>query len=64
MKGLWITLGAIAVTAGVLYYFRDNENVKGALTKVKDTTNDTLNKINKNWGKAMRQTNGALAGQA
>jgi hypothetical protein len=71
MKGLLITLGAVAVIAGIVYYYRDNENVRQVLDKVSDTANDTLNKLNDNWGKAKqqvtntaRQATGAMAEQA
>ena len=52
MKGLWITLGAVAVVAGVVYLMKDNEQVKGALDKINETANDTLGKLSDNWKKA------------
>jgi hypothetical protein len=64
MKGLLITLGVVAVAAGVVYYFREDENVKKALGTVTDTTNDLLNKLNSNWGKATREAVNAMAEQA
>ena len=57
MKGLWITLGAVAVVAGVAYFLKDNEQVKGALDKINEKANDTLGKLNDNWKKATDQFN-------
>jgi hypothetical protein len=64
MKGLLITLGVVAVAAGTIYYFRDNENVKNALDKVKDTANDTMGKINDTWKKTAGKANNVMAEQA
>lgn len=65
MKGLWITLGAVAVVAGVAYLLKDNEQVKGALDKINETANDALGKLNDNWKKATDQFNKkAAAAQA
>ncbi len=55
MKGLLITLGVVAVAAGVVYLMKDNETVKGALDKINDATSDALGKINSNWKKASDQ---------
>lgn len=64
MKALLITLGAAAVVAGVVYYFRDNENVKQVLDKVSDTTNDMLDKVNNAWSKGQKQASNVMAEQA
>lgn len=64
MKALLITLGAVAVVAGVVYYYRDNENVKQALGKVSDTANDVVGKINSAWSKNGKEMVNAMADQA
>ena len=64
MKKLWITLGALAVVAGVVYLLKDNEKVKATLDKINDTANDTLGKLNNNWKKATDQFNRTVAQQA
>ena len=64
MKGFLITLGAVAVAAGVVYLLRDNEQVKAALDKINDTANDTLGKLNNNWKKTTDQFNQRVGAQA
>ena len=63
MKALWITLGALAATAGIVYLMKDNEKVKNALDKINETTSNTLGKINSNWKKTTDQFNQKLATQ-
>lgn len=64
MKGLWITLGAVAVVAGVVFLMKDNEQVKGALDKINETANDTLGKLSDNWKKATDKFNKKTPAQA
>jgi hypothetical protein len=61
MKGIIKSLLIGAAVAGVIYYLKDNEQVKKALGKAKDVANDTLGKIN--WDKAGRRVANSVAEQ-
>jgi hypothetical protein len=64
MKNFWITLGAVAAAAGIAFYFKDNEKVKGTMDKINNKANNTLSKWSRSWREANDQFNKTVSGQA
>ena len=61
MKGIIKSLLIGAAVAGVIYYLKDNEQVKKALGKAKDAANDAFGRIN--WDKTGRRVANSMAEQ-
>lgn len=61
MKAVLTTLLIGAAVAGVVYYFRDNENVRKVLDDVKDKANDAYGRVSESIRNTVNQGSDAVA---